>query len=179
MVLYWRILDRETVTMLHGINGSTCVRFSVRDYGETFRSKTEYVQGRCIISSDRDGEPTLPLLVSDIQWCLYTAVGRLCNMRLWLQLFTFQTETAEYMGAARPNTDTILDSTPALKVGCRRSPNRAPRHPAAGRFKILIFLSIYVYYSFKRQLRSDKQLLISIIDKHQQMHFFTFNTILV
>jgi hypothetical protein len=84
-----------------------------------------------------------------------------CNMRVWLQLFTFQTETAECVGAAHPNMDTILDSTPASKAVCRRFPNGAPRHPAARRFKILFnsFNLSVLFFQTAIKLLGDKQLL--------------------
>ena len=49
-------------------------------------------------------------------------------MRLCLQLFKFQTETAEYMGAAHQNTDTfrldasIEGSMPAIPKPCAAAP---------------------------------------------------------
>jgi len=52
------------------------------------------------------------------------------------------------MGAASPNTDTILDSAPTLKALCQRFPNGEPRHPAAGRFKILLFFFCFKLMCF-------------------------------
>ena len=176
--------------MLQRINDSACVRSSIRDDGEALYWKTECVHGRCVICSDRDGEPGLPLLAHDILWRLFTAVGGLCSMRLWLQkdcavCYCDYRRTVKYVlvtagglcsmclwlqeDCAVCGCDcsclrfrlkqlniwerhikirTLLDSTPALKALCRRFPNRAPWHPAAGRFQILFIFSFNLYILF-------------------------------
>ena len=65
--------------------------------------------------------------------------GRILQYALVTAVIYVSDWNKEYMGAANPNMDTTLDSAPALKAVWRPFTSRAPRHPAAGRFKMFFF----------------------------------------